>query len=295
MTPAEMRDLAAHYAMKTLPVPACSAAGAVLANAARLAFPNTHRHIKTLFAALRPGWAADPIEMERAARRCWTATGRTYAEVSVAWRMLRGGRAVFDHVERVDEAMASGRPVILLFVHTGNWEMSGMQFALRYPGRILAVYAPPTNAAHARIAMSVRRALPADFAAMSPRLWRQALRHLDRPGGVLWIAADEFTEGVVKAPFFGRPPSLDGNIGKVARLASRTGAIVVPFYSERHPGPRFTTHVLEPIRFDRADPSEGDLQKRVRQLESMLAPHVIRLIDQWYMALYYHDHASLAA
>ena len=286
---AGLRDLAAHQALKVLPATWCSQAGALISHIPRLALPNTHLHLKTLFAALRPEWRDDPVALEKAARRCWNTTARTYAEMSVAWRMMRKGFASFDNVERVDTAMSSGRPVILLFIHTGSWEMAGMQLALRFPHRILAVYEPRKNPAQTRIAMSVRRKLPADFVAMSSLVWRHAVRKLGKPGGSLWIAADEFAFGRVHAPFFGRPPRYDGNLGKVARLAIRTGAIVVPLYSERHLGPRFKTHILEPMTFAPSDEPE----QAVHAMEAVFAPIVIRLIDQWYMALYYHDYASL--
>ena len=127
---------------------------------------------------------------------------------------------------------------------------------------------------------------------MGRMVWRRALAQLQKPGGVLITAADEAVNGEIGAPFLGRAPRSDGNLGKVARLALRTGALVVPFYNERHPGPRFTTHVLAPLSLAGTSDDEAAVAAAVAQLNTAMTPPILRLLDQWYMALMYRGYAA---
>lgn len=295
MKAAASLDWALYFAMKQMPAAWSSSFAAAVSVLPRRTFPAAQRDAKALFAALRPDWARDPDELEAAAGRLWANVARVYGEVPGGQRLVRQGRVTLENGARIDGAMASGRPVIVMFVHTGNWELSGIQLALRYPSRMIAIYDPPKRASHAAIVHHERRKLPVDLLPMSRMVWRQALTRLRQPGGVLWIPGDEFAFSRVNAPFFGRPPRLDGNLGKIARLALRTGAIVVPFFSERHDGLRFTTHILPPLTFDGAADDDQAVLAAVQAIDTILAPPVISLLDQWYMALFYRDFAARPA
>ena len=277
------------YALKAVPASLSSSFGASVSPVPRRMYPLVNRHAKALFSALRPDWRGDEAALEAALRRLWSSASRTYAEVPASHRLAVGGHVTLEHPERLDEAMASGRPVICAFVHTGNWEISGVQLACRYPGRAMAIYDPPKARSAAELVMRERRKMPAELVPMSKMVWRHALKRLRQPGGALWVPADEFAFHSVHAPFFGRPPRTDGNLGKIARLALLTDAIVVPFYGERHPGVRFTTHLLPPMRFKGNANDEAAILEAVLALDAAITEPVIRFIDQWYMALYYRD------
>ena len=82
------------------------------------------------------------------------------------------------------------------------------------------------------------------------------------------------------APLLGREPFTDGNLGKIARLALRSGALVLPFWCERRGGAHFTTRVLPAL-----DLGTATVPEAVRTLDAVITPPLTRLIDQWYMAL----------
>ncbi len=282
--------------LRAMPLGLVSGFGGCVAPLARSMMKGSDRNARTLFAALRPDWAADPTALDAAARRLWTSVARTYAEFAIMRRLVDEGRVAISNVEILDEALASGRPVILAFVHTGNWELSGMDLAFRFaPRRGFAIYDPPPEPGRTDIVMEVRREMPADFIEMSPLVWRRALTRLKQPGGgVLWIAVDEIFQGRITAPAFGRPLRFDGNIGKIVRLAMRTGAVIVPFYGERHPDLRFTTHMLPSITYERTATNADDtVYEAIRHLDTLLGQAIIGLLDQWYYALMYRDTASL--
>lgn len=289
----ERATWAAFYGLKALPSSLCSNAIAGLSAIPRRKFDSTHQDIKRLFATLRPDWGADPALVEAAARRAWDNISRIYAEMPTTHRLVTRGRCTIRDVEILDDLIASGRSFILAFVHTGNWEVSGIQLARRYaPGRRgLAIYDPPRSPALAAIAHHQRVAMPADLVPLSPRVWRQALERLRQPGGVLWMPVDEFAHGKVSTPSFGRPPAIGDNVGKIARLALRTGAVVLPFYGERHPGLEFSTQILPPLTFAGDAADDAAVLAAVQAIDAVVTPPIIRLLDQWYMAFFYRDHA----
>jgi lauroyl/myristoyl acyltransferase len=294
MTRADRIDWALHLAMTAMPSPLCSAFGARLAPLlGRKANPAADREAAALLAALRPDWAAEPAALAAAMDRLWDCTGRTFAEFAISHRLLKSGRVALAGAGTLDAALSSGRPLIALFPHTGNWELSFMQLAFRAPGRAALIFDPPkTRQARADIAYKVRRQAPFDLFPTSRMVWRKAIAQLAKPGGILITASDEVVDGHVGAPFFSRPLRTDGNLGKVARLALSTGALVVPFYNERHPGPRFTTHVLTPLTFSGAAGDEEAVRAAVSAMDAAMAPPIFRLLDQWHTALLYRHGAG---
>jgi KDO2-lipid IV(A) lauroyltransferase len=292
LTRADRIDWALHLAMTAMPAPLCSALGARLSPImGRKANPAAHLHARAALAALRPEWGRDPAALDAAMDRLWESAGRTFAEYAVSLRMLRAGRATIAGEADLDAALNAGRPIIALFVHTGNFEMSEMQIAFRAPNRVVVIYDPPKRAARAAIALKIRRQVPCELLPMSRLVWRHTLERLRDPRCIFMTAADEAVDGHIGAPFFGRPPRLDGNLGKVARLAMRTGALVLPFFDERHPGPRFTTHVLPPFDFKGSPNDEAAVRAAVVAMDAAFTPHVLRLIDQWFSALLYNSAA----
>jgi KDO2-lipid IV(A) lauroyltransferase len=159
-----------------------------------------------------------------------------------------------------------------------------MHLMLRAPGRVCALSNPlPSNRIRAQIAAAQRARLPATVLTIGETVWRRALHHLEQPGGILFVAADEQSPGRVSAPACGRDLDPRTNLHKIVRIASRTGAIVLPFYSERLPGTRFVTRVLKPREFPRKPKMSVEEQSHhVTQLDALYSPSVLRLIDQWF-------------
>jgi hypothetical protein len=69
------------------------------------------------------------------------------------------------------------------------------------------------------------------------------------------------------------------------RLALTTDALILPFYCERLAGAHLVSRYLEPLDF-KGDPRDQDaVLEGVRVLDSTVEAPVLRLLDQWYMAL----------
>jgi len=286
----ERRDLAIYRVMRSLPVSAVSRIGASLGlRLGRRAHPEADARVVAALAQLRPDLARDPKRLHAAHLCLWANVGRVYAEISVLDKIVPEERVVIDGAEHFDAAMADGRPVIVAYVHLGNWETSAIQLSLRAPGRGCAFAdPPPANRTRAQIVAMQRSGWPGKVLTIDSMVWRHALKHLEQPGGALFVAIDEpFGEGV-PVPSFGRALDDRGNLGKVVRLAARTGALILPVYCERLGGARFCTHVLPPLEIaPRRDTGPDQLLLHAAALDALFAPIILRLIDQWFGLLSY--------
>jgi KDO2-lipid IV(A) lauroyltransferase len=114
------------------------------------------------------------------------------------------------------------------------------------------------------------------------------VRYLEQPGRILFVAVDEQVEGRVSMPSGGRALDTSGNLGKIVRIAARTGAIILPVYSERLAGARFVTHVLPPLEIaQNLKLSAEEHLHRVAHLDALFGAVILRLIDQWFGLLEY--------
>jgi KDO2-lipid IV(A) lauroyltransferase len=290
----EARDLAIHYGLRLLPARSCSRIGAWLGTTlGRPAHPVEEARARHLLRVIRPDLNT-PDALEAALVRLWSNIGRTFVEFSVLNRLFRSGDSKVANPAALDDIYADDRPLILCFVHLGNWEVLGQQMVdhpLIHAGRPLsAVVRPPANRAHAFIAAHRRSTLPVDLVAMSPRIWHDVMRTLKVPGGIVWLAADDADGGRVFAPFFGRAPRTDGNLGKIVRLAAATGARILPLYNERLEGTRTVSHFLPLIEVPSGRLTGDTLREQIARLDAVFDPIVRRHADQWYMAVAFgHD------
>jgi len=163
--------------------------------------------------------------------------------------------------------------------------------SLSAPGRVCALSNPmPPNRVQAQIAVMQHARLPGKVLTFDSTVWRRALQHLEQSGGILFIAIDEVMEDRVSTPCFGRALDPRANVHKIVRIAARTGAIILPVYSQRLGGARFRTHILRPLEFrkqSRISPEEQ--QASALQLDRTYETAVLQLLDQWFGLLDFRE------
>lgn len=153
-------------------------------------------------------------------------------------------------LELVDEALASGKGLILLAPHLGNWELTGLFFSSRY--KMAALYSPPHIKEFEDYMIRVRSRLGSELV-RGDRRGLLRLMTLLREGGVAGILPDQSPsrgKSNVFAPFFG---SEVRTMTLVNKLITKTGANVLVSFAERLPnGHGFRIVVKE------ATPGNGD-------------------------------------
>jgi KDO2-lipid IV(A) lauroyltransferase len=264
------KDIALHEGMRLLPTPAVSALGsgiALLGTKFRLK-GKVERAMRAL-AYLRP-------ELDEAERRAFAVSnlrniGRSLAEFSCLHRLSDEGRVSVEGKENITAPNA-----VLALLHLGNWE-SMMAAILGMGMQARSIYQPPASATQTAIAMRVRRSLNNDAILGNSLAMREALRVLSRGDTMIGLFVDEFKNGRVNAPAFGRAPAKGGNIAMAARLALRAGVPLVAAYMTREAGPRYRAHFLPAI------PLTGNAVADQAAIEAAITPVVLRHLDQWLM------------
>ncbi|HOX70573.1 MAG: lipid A biosynthesis acyltransferase [Dokdonella sp.] len=180
------------------------------------------------------------------ARNVLREMGKSLVEVAKVWngrpeRALRLVREVLGG-ELFEQALASGRGVIIAAPHLGCWELLSYWLAARTP--LAIVYRPPRNPAIEPLLLKARGASRVEQVRAEGAGVRGLYRRLVA-GGVVGILPDQQPrqgEGEF-APFFGIEAL---TMVLVPRLAERTGATVLFAFAERLPrGAGFRIHLRE--------------------------------------------------
>jgi Kdo2-lipid IVA lauroyltransferase/acyltransferase len=280
-----------HFTFRLLSIDLCSAFGAAFGSFARRhigfdlgEFRRSRRDeakARRNWLWLRPG-DADPATVDSALERAYRQGSRTYLEFSVLHRLWRSRRIAVQGHEHIAEAKAAKRSVLVVSLHLGNWETIGPALVgLGYETTI--IYQVPQNRFDHRLAVAARRRYGAILVPpLTPGARaRNAYRALSNPDNVLLIYIDEFVNGRVHAPFFGRPLTLEGNIVNAVRLAAMTDAAVILAFCIRTKGARFNVTFLPALSFDKTADREADLRTNVANLNAVIEPIVREHLDQW--------------
>src|SRR6056297_1462581 len=213
-----------------------------------------HRIIRTNLEIAFPG--ASAREYRRLHRQNLVEMMRLMLEMGAVWfwpaakvnraiREIHGG-------QQLEAASRSGRGVLLIAGHHGNWEINALRAGLG--GRFSGLYKAPRDPRVDQALTVSRSRFGASLIAAGSPAMRQMLKAL-RAGGTVGLLMDQQPrqgQGVF-APFFGRPAL---TMTLVQRLARRTGCAVV--FSDCHRLPRgrgwsLEYHTLPPTVAD-ADP-----------------------------------------
>jgi KDO2-lipid IV(A) lauroyltransferase len=273
-------DLAVHFALRLVPMDACSNAGAWIG---RFAIPRFHK------VAVRRGKATlsrilpEQPEAERQAllERNWEAQGRLMTEFSALARLDAATDRITVHdLHHLTDAVARG-PVILVGMHLGNWEIGSL--ILKNAGlRPHINYTPPKGRAKAWISRRIRTRAGVAFLPPGAQGTRLAVKTL-RAGEVVSMFCDEGVSGQIRGPLFGRAPHQEGNLAVAVRMARITNATICPWYNLRRDGFRFDCFFLPPLMLPAKDRAgDGDLGEDIARLNAVIEPVIRANLEQWY-------------
>ena len=264
-------------AARVLPMTAVLAAGTVLG---RIFYLVDGGHRKLAVRNLR---AAFPVRSEaecRAiARDMFSHFGRLLAAL-LKFSTMRPdemmARVEFAGDERVTQAHAQGRGVLLFTGHFGFWEINALVHALALaPMAVLA--RPLDNPLLHGLLESVRRATGNTVIYRRGAI-RRVLRALEANQAVAFLIDQHMQPAdAVYVDFFNRPAA---TTSALAALALRTGAPVVPVFALPLPGGRFRMvyeHAVEPPRAD--DPEA--IRDFTQRCTDVLEMYVRRYPELW--------------
>jgi KDO2-lipid IV(A) lauroyltransferase len=275
-------DIVLHSAFRVIPIDWASAIGSWLGVlAGRYRFRAGYARARSNYLRLAPG-APSEQEADVAMTRLWGHLGRVMAEFSTLDRLWAAGRIRVAGGEHLAAARAAGKPILVIGLHLGNWEVIGPALiGMGFP--VSGIYQPPRSRFEETIAVASRRRYGAVPLRAGIAATRKAYRVLVDDCGLLLFFVDEEQRGEVNAPLFGRPLRPRANLASAVRFAWASGAAVIPAYSERLKGARFVINFLPPIDLVPADPHNPDAAlENVRRLDRLITPIVLGRLDQWY-------------
>lgn len=218
-----------------LPLPAARALGRVAARVAWLLSPAsrriTERNVRLAFPEL------GPHEQRRLARDSFSATAQTACEMGHVWlRDIGHVKTLVREVsgeDAVHAALASGRGVVVLGPHLGNWEVLGLHVASL--GRLVSLYEPPHMRELDGLLRSARERSGARLVPTTPRGLAALVRSV-RDGQISGILPDQVPRAMtagLNVPFM-NIPCFTGTLA--SKVIQRSGALAVFGFAQRVKG-----------------------------------------------------------
>ena len=259
--------------VRLLPVPAVRTAGAMLGS---LVYHLDGFHRRIALANLALALPAKPEEERRAVVR------GVFAHFgSVLLELIKVGtlsdREILDRIEtegedRVRQAHAKGRGVLLFTGHFGYWEIGAIALALRV--QPMAVMARPLDNPHLHGLLERIRTRSGNSVIYRQGAIRKVLQELAANHAVaILIDQHLHTPDAVYVDFFSRPAA---TTNALAAVALRTGAPVIPAFALPLPNGRYRLvyeHAVEPPASDSPDAVREFTQRCTDVLEMYIRRH----------------------
>ncbi len=281
-----LADVVPHHLLRLLPTEAASAIGQRLSRNAGLKRPEGCANALALLRHLRP--EADEATLAALLAAHWAHLGRCLTEFSALHRFWREGRIAVTGLEHVRAAQDAGRPLVIAGLHVGSWEavhagLSGLGIPFQ------GIFQRLPNRFRMRIAHAARERIRLEGGrgrALAPTLGAvfEAHRVLEAREAALLYYIDEYWQGRVHAPLFGRPLKVDGNIMRATRLASTTGAAVIPAYALRlGQAARFRLTFLPEVPVGPPGRGRVGIREDIAAVDAAIEPVVRAHPEQWMM------------
>ncbi|HJP52498.1 MAG TPA: lysophospholipid acyltransferase family protein [Pseudomonadales bacterium] len=159
------------------------------------------------------------------ARRSLIHTGQTMMETPAVWlgevNRVKSWITQVKNEDLLDVAIESGKGVIVLLPHVGNWEMFNVYFSTK--GRMTALYQPPRQEFLKPVMQEVRSNFGNDLVPTTVKGISRLYRSLEQ-GNVVTVLPDQVPLNGEYCPFFGQLALTDV---LVSRLIKKTGAVAI--------------------------------------------------------------------
>ena len=223
--------------------------------------------------------AVTPAQARRIIRACYRQLGAGAIELlrlPVMDRAYVERYVTIEHYDRFESAVASGRPVVLLTGHYGNWELSSIVAALiGHPIMALARAQDKLPNLY-RLLVSYRESKGCTVVHKGGAM-RQLVAALERRQ-LVGIVGDQASRQGIFVDFFGRPALFATG---PFELAHGRNALIVPAFIHRVRGP-FHRLIVEPsIDLSRRSSRDASVRAGIEQFAGILARHIRDDPGQW--------------
>lgn len=276
-------EIACHYLLRCFPVYIASGIGCILGRMLGPRHQKATQRLRKNIIQLRPDLVSKK-QIDKMVTRSWGNYGRVMAEFSVFRRICLSNQTPIFGLNHLECALGSKRPVIMMFLHLGNWEIVGPKLKGYLSEQVLQVYQLLEDKTKLKLAEKVRRPYAKYLMPNTPNMAKQIYNKL-KEGYTVFMGVDEFINNKLPTPSFGRPLSLSNNLAYAVRFAQLTNAVLCPVYAVRTKGAQFEINIKAPIFFDFSDYDKEKCHDMVAQLDQLIDPIIRQHIDQWHYAM----------
>ncbi|WP_169308535.1 lipid A biosynthesis lauroyl acyltransferase [Nitratifractor salsuginis] len=244
---------------------------------ARLAYHLDRRHTRVARVNLDMAFGASKSDEEKKA--ITLSAYRNLITVAMETILLQGiskekllDLVEFENPAILEEAKATGRPIIFITAHYGNWELGTLAIAAKFDLPISVVGRPLDWERANKILVATREQFGVR---MIPK--RQAMKAMIgvmKQKGALGLVVDQNTsskQGLL-IDFFGHPAR---HTPSAAILARKFDAIVIPVFDRPIGRGRYRISFYDPIPMEKSDDPDADILRHV-QREAKVTEAVIR-------------------
>jgi lauroyl/myristoyl acyltransferase len=232
---------------------------------------------------LEPIFPESPAQARRAAARLYHQFGRKLVDL---WLYEAGCK--IDHLfgelqgaEAFQAAVKTGRGILLVTPHLGNWEFGGPVLA-QHGIQLLALTLAEPHAPLTKMRKNARarHGIETLVVQQDPFAFVEVIRRLNE-GQIVALLIDRPPKGVATTvSLFGR--SIGASVAP-AELARASGCMILPVHLVRTPEGRYNAAVISEITYDRAALRDPEARRRLSQeilraFESSIREHA----DQWF-------------
>lgn len=183
-----------------------------------------------------------------------------------------------ENMHYFDQALATGKGVVVLTAHLGNWELGGVVIALLgYP--FWAVALPHKNKKVNDFFDAQRNSKGVNVIAMGKAV-RSCIAQIRKNHMVALVGDRDFTHKGVVIDFFGLPAHFPEG---PAALSLMTGASIVPGFMLRNSDDTFTLRIEKPIEFSSSGDKVKDLADLITVYKKVIEDYIRQYPEQWYV------------
>jgi Kdo2-lipid IVA lauroyltransferase/acyltransferase len=216
-------------------------------------------------------------------RSCFEKLGINFVELLLVPYVRKEDfpkRFHMENVHHVETATCSGKGILALVFHYGNWEIMGVASYL-LQREIIALARPLKGQKFLQGFIDRLRAATGLTVIPNQDTARDAMRYLreNRIVAILGDQREKRSKGVYVELFGEKVPTSKG----IVALAMRTGSPVIPVYLRREGFLRYAIVFCEPIDIERRGNIEELIYKNTRKINAFLETLVAEHADEWFL------------
>ncbi len=192
--------------------------------------------------------------------------------------LMRSTHVVAGDWSTINNAMASGRGLILVTAHVGCFDFIGQSF-LAHGLKLTIVTGRTTSRFIFDGVTWLRSVRGGNFVEPTPSGVRAVIKALRRGECAVFVADRDFFQNGRPATFFGRETTLPPGVTRIAR---DTGAVIVPIFTRRMRHGH-ELRIYPAMEIEKTSDIDADIRAGINRLVPILEEGIRSALEQWVM------------